>query len=332
MKRVYFLVSAIAMVLTACGGGSDGGSAPPPSVPPPPNQSPITVTSANSKPAVRVAYGATMQSVGTGDLVGGSGLASSPGGYQKPGVQSSIPGVLGRVVQGVPLGPDSYDCGVSGFQTISGDLANPLTLSVGDRINVDATNCDDGLGEVINGRMEMTVALFSGDILSGLYLMEMDVLLIDFRVTTATNDITSNGDSRVSIDTSGTPMLLLGISGTSLTNVSTAAGTETMTGFDTSQSVNTGTFPEPYTLASSGRVNSSQLTGYFDYATPVTFQGAGGAYPFAGEMLITGEGGGTIRLIALDEVNVRIETDVEGDGTVDSTEDTTWDDIAGTGV
>ena len=54
----------------------------------------------------------------------------------------------------------------------------------------------------------------------------------------------------------------------------------------------------------------------------------GADYPFAGEMLITGANNATIRLIALDSVNVRIETDTNGDGVVDATEDTTWDDIA----
>ena len=289
----------------------------------------MAITPDNSKPAARVAYGATVQSAGTGEMVGGTGLVSNPGGYQKPGVQSSLPGLLGRVVQGVPIGPDNYDCSVFGAQTLSGDIASPLTLSAGDRINVEAFDCDDGLGEVINGRMEMTVALFSGDILGGLYLLEMDVDLINFRVTTATDEVTSNGDSRVSIDTTGTPILLLGISGSSLATTSLSAGTEVLTAFETSQSVNTGVVPEPYTLSSSGRVNSSQLSGYVDFSTPVTFQGAGAGYPFAGELLITGANGGTIRLIALDDVNVRIETDIEGDGVVDASEDTTWADIAG---
>ena len=175
-------------------------------------------------------------------------------------------------------------------RTISGDLANPLTLSVGDRISVVATNCDNGLGEVVNGRMDMTVALFSGDVLSGLYMLEMDVVLTGFQVTTATDQVTSNGDSRVFIDTTGTPTLVLGIAGDSLTTVSTQYGTQVLTGFDTDQSVNTGVFPEPYTLTSSGRVNSSQLTGFIDYDTTVTFQGAGAGYPFAGELVVTGMG------------------------------------------
>ena len=104
--------------------------------------------------------------------------------------------------------------------------------------------------------------------------------------------------------------------------------TETVTNFSTSQTVDTSVQPEPYTLSASGTVNSTALSGSVTYTTTVTFQGAGGGYPFAGEMLLTGANGATIRLIALDETNVRIETDTDGDGVVDDTEDTTWDDIA----
>ena len=103
---------------------------------------------------------------------------------------------------------------------------------------------------------------------------------------------------------------------------------EVLTNFDTAQSVDTSVVPESYTLTTAGTVDSSQLSGSITYTTPVTFQGSGEGYPFAGELLITGAGGATIRLVTLDAINVRIETDTDGDGTVDATEDTTWDDIA----
>ena len=65
-----------------------------------------------------------------------------------------------------------------------------------------------------------------------------------------------------------------------------------------------------------------------DYTTPVTFQGAGDGYPFAGELLVTGANNASIRLVVIDAVNVRIDTDTDGDGEVDDSETTTWDDIA----
>ena len=121
--------------------------------------------------------------------------------------------------------------------------------------------------------------------------------------------------------------VVMSVSGSALTTV-TAAGTEVLTNFSTAQTVDTSVFPEPYTLTSSGNVDSSRLAGSISYSTPVTFQGAGGAYPFAGELLVAGANNATIRLIALDATTVRIETDADGDGIVDTTEETTWDDIA----
>ena len=66
---------------------------------------------------------------------------------------------------------------------------------------------------------------------------------------------------------------------------SSNTSTETLTNYATEQSVDAGITPAPYTLTSRGTVDSSQL----------------------------------------DNVNVRVELDSDGDGVVDVTVDTTWD-------
>lgn len=328
MKRISLLTSAAALLLSACGGGS--GSTPAVSPPVTGNTGDLVVTSSNAKPAARVAYDASSESRDSGGRVSDAGLASSPGGFQKPGAPAGLAGAVTSVLQKVPVS-QTVDCGIDptfGTQTLTYDFAAPGTLSANDTIVVEFTDCDQGLGEVLNGRMEMTVRIFSGDLLvSGLYLLEMDVMLIDFRVTTATDEILSNGDSTVSVDTTGNPLILMSISGNSLATV-TNTTTQIVTNFDNSQSVDTTAPPEPYTLDTSGTVDSTELDGIIAFTTPVTFQGAGDGYPFAGELLITGANGATIRLVALSDVNVRIDTDSDGDGMVDDSETTTWDDIA----
>jgi hypothetical protein len=330
MKRAFFLISSVALMLSACG-GSDS-SAPAPTVPPVVTATPLVITTANAKPAARVAYGSTMQSAETGDLVGGAGIASSPnGGFQKPGVQRGLAGLIAASLQKTPVS-ETVDCGptgTTGTQTITYDFANLGTLTAGDTIFIEAMDCDEGLGEILNGRIEMTVAVFSGDILfTGLYLLDMDVVLVDFEVATATDTILSNGDSLVSIDTTGNPVIFMAISGMSMATV-TNTNTDIVTNFDTSQSVDVTAPPEPYTLSASGTVDSTQIDGVISYATTSPFMGLGGAYPFQGTMVITGANGGTVTLIAQpDGITVTIETDADGDGTPESTEDTTWDDIA----
>jgi len=329
MNRVYPFLLSVSALLSACGGGGSKPVAP--TQPPVVGDPPLVLSTTNAKPAMQIAYGSTMQSMETGSLVGDSGIAStSSGDFQKASTQRSMSELLTRALQKDPLGPDTFDCGVSGTTTISGEIANILLgFTPGDTINVDAVDCDDGLGEVVNGRMEMTVVTFATDPLLGTYLLEMDVQLIDFEVVTATDTIVSNGDSRVSMDTNGTPLIVISISGLSMATVSMAS-TEIVSDFMTSQTVDTmaAAGSEPYTLSASGTINSTQLAGEIDYTSPVTFQGVGAAYPFAGQLLVTGANNGTVRLIALDEINVRIETDTNGDGTLESSEVTTWDDIA----
>jgi hypothetical protein len=319
---------SIALLLSACSGSSND-------TPPPPTGGgggvSLNIDSANALPAIRVAYGATAQSVDTGGLLDDAGVASSPdGGFAKLTPSNAAPGFVVRFMQKDPLGPFVENCPSGGTTTLNLDV-NLITfaagdLSIGDQIFVDYAECNNGLGEVANGSMVFTVANYTGDLESGSYRLEMDVLLIDFAVTTATDTVTSNGDSTVIIDTTGDPMILLSISGNSLSSVS-AASTETVTSFLTTQTVDTSTFPEPYTLNSSGTVDSSQLAGVIEFETPVTFQGMGAAYPFAGELLVSGVNS-AVKLVVLTDTTVRIETDSDGDGVFESAEETTWDDIA----
>ena len=329
MKRAYPVFLFIPVFLSACGGGSGGFVEAPPGG----GTNEMVVSTANSKPAARAAYGSTTSNVDNGGMAGGGGIASTaPGGLQKFQFERTLQHLAGRAALQLEFGPLMQPCLQSGSMTVSGDLVTGLPYSVGDTINIDATDCDDGLGEVINGRMEITIAAFSGDILFGpTYNIGMNVSLIDFEVATATDTKLSNGDSAITVDTTGTPLVVMSISGTSLTTVSNAS-TDIVSNFQTTQTVDTSVAVEsaPYTLTSSGTIDSTQLGGVMVYSTPVTFQGAGSGYPFAGEMLISGANGATIRLIALTETTVRIEVDADGDGVVDvdGTEDTTWEDIA----
>lgn len=327
MKRALFLITTTALLISACGGGS---SAPAPNLPPPTGNSDLVVTTANAKPAVRTAYSASSASMDTGGMVGAPGITAAPGGLQKPAAPSGIAALVDSALRKVPV-TDTVGCGIdgtTGSQTTTYDFAVLGTLTAGDTIVVEFTNCDQGLGEVLNGRMEMTVLAFSGDLLvSGLYQMDMEVQLVNFRLTLPTDEILQNGDSTVSVDTTGTPMILMSISGNSLATVTNTA-TQIITNFSTAQSVDTSVLPEPYTMDTSGTVDSTELGGIISYSTPVTFQGAGDGYPFAGELLIEGANGASIRLVVLDASNVRIDIDTDGDGNVDSSETTTWDDIA----
>ena len=166
MKTRFAFTLSIALLVTACGGGGNGAPA---TVTPPVNPLGLVIDAANAKPAVRVAYGATMQALDTGALVGSSGIASSGNdGFSKLSSNDAFAAAFRRALQKVPLGPDVYPCLIGGTVTISGDLASLFTLTPGDRINIEYVDCDDDLGEVLNGRIEMTVATYSGDVILGI--------------------------------------------------------------------------------------------------------------------------------------------------------------------
>jgi hypothetical protein len=48
------------------------------------------------------------------------------------------------------------------------------------------------------------------------------------------------------------------------------SGTGTVSGYSTTQTVDTSVVPEPYTLSSSGTIDNTELAGEIDFSTPVT--------------------------------------------------------------
>ena len=324
MQRYLSLILATALTVAACGGGSDSGGLTPPVVPNPS----LSIDVGNGQTAVRAAYVAAVASGETAGLVGNSGLiADSGSGVSKTRPRPGLAKSITTAVSSVPVGPETLPCDLSGSITISGDLANPLTLTTGDTITIDADNCNDGLGEVIDGLIAMTVDAFSGDVNSGLFDLTMSLDLTSLRITTGTDTLTSNGDSTVRLNTLNSPAVSASVSGNSLSAAS-GSRTETLSNYSSVQTLDTGLTPSPYTMDSSGTLDSSELSGVVDYDTVVMFQGFDDDYPSSGELLVSGDMS-SARLIALDSANVRIEIDSNGDGSVDDVIDTTWAALVG---
>lgn len=321
MKYASSLTAVAAVVIAGCGGSSDGGgigsSNPPVTVPAPD----LALTSDNGMQVLQIAYATASSSGDMAGLVTNTGISADPGAVSKLPGQLSKP--LSTAISSVPVGPETVPCDVSGSITISGELENPLTLSRGDTISIDADNCDDGLGEVTDGLIETTVDAFAGDIASGAYDMTMSIVLTNFQVTTADDVLLNNGDVTVMLDTT-TPLFVdASVRGDSMASSSNAM-TETLYNFLTAQTIDSGATPSPYTMDAAGIVDSSELGGVVEYSVPVMFQGFDNDYPGSGELLVTGADGSTIRLIALDNVNIVIEIDSDGTAPADETINTTW--------
>jgi hypothetical protein len=50
-----------------------------------------------------------------------------------------------------PNGPTAYDCPVGGTFTVTGNVADPNTITAGDFINYESSACDSGTGYTVDG-------------------------------------------------------------------------------------------------------------------------------------------------------------------------------------
>jgi hypothetical protein len=318
------LIALLPLVLAACGGPSNDNNGNPL-----PGAS-MVIDDQNALQVSQVTYESASTSGDIADLAGSTGITGSTGGdLLKP--SPSHPGVIDYLSQ-VPIGPLELPCAVSGTLTLTADFADPTgqTLSAGDTISTDFSNCDDGVGETLDGTMQAEILAFTGDINSGIYELTMRMELSNFQSTTATEVLLANGDGTATINTLAMPQVDVSVSGESMLT-DTNDSTELLADYASEQTLDTGITPSPYTLVTSGTLESSQLDGTVTYWTPVTFEGVDANYPNAGEMLIVGDSS-SARLIAQAngiDVVIEIYSNAAGTGAPDSTVNTTWVELAG---
>jgi hypothetical protein len=142
---------------------------------------------------------------------------------------------------------------------------------------------------------------------------------------TGTDTSTNNGDATVSLDYTQSPFLEAGVSGSSMT-IDSNSSSETLSNYASRQTIDAGVQELPYTMTAFGTLDTTELDGIVQYSTPVTFTGEGFDYPSSGSMLVEGEDS-SARLTAVDNVDVTIEVDANGDGVIDDTINTTWADL-----
>lgn len=317
-------------LLAGCGGsGSSNGSSIAPVVAPP-----ADITSQNAPAIAGAVVQAALGGGGLGSFAGlgsgagsvladpGSQLLSRLGGIQKSQTESLQAKAQSGELQA--LIPETMSpCINSGSVTVSGNIANPTTLSPGDTINLAFSLCDDGAG-VVNGTYAMRITGFTGDLISGSFSFGVTVTLTGFQVTDAGETVTANGDISINLDTSTMPTLTVSVTANSL-SMSTGTSSETLTNFSVTESVDELTFA--YTMDASGTLTSSAFTGSVTFSTAASLQGDAVGYAFSGELTITGAGSASIRVMVLDGVFIRLEIDLDGDGDADEFVDTTWDEV-----
>ena len=319
LARLSVLSTSILIAACSSGGTTFGGTEPP--------GASFAITPTNATTVASASWEAVVTSGEFGELGGSLGLSSSiPGGVTKATQSLKAAGLPADGAQQVPLGPDVQPCLLDGFVTVSGEIADLLTLTRGDTFEVLYELCDDGAGEIVDGLVAFTVGDFSGDLLLGTYLLSMDAVVTNLQVVTGTDTITNNGDATVTLDTMQTPYIEASSSGSAMT-VDYNARSQTLRNYVSNQTLDAGLQTLPYTMSAAGLLDTTELAGVVQYSTPVTVAGEGADYPDTGSLLVEGENS-SARLTAVDNVNVTIEVDTNGDGVTDETINTTWAELA----
>lgn len=314
--------------LAGCSGSGGGGSSAPAVAPP------ADITSQN---APAIAGSVVQTALGGGSLGSFAGLGTGAGSVLvDPGAQlfSKLGGIQrsqtvalqakARSGELQALIPETTTpCINSGSVTVSGNIANPTTLSPGDTINLVFSLCDDGAG-MLDGTYAMRITSFSGDLISGSFSFGVTVTLTGFQMGDGPEAVTANGDVSISLDTGTMPTLTVSVTANSL-SMSTATSSETLINFSVTETVDELTFA--YTMDASGTLTSSAFTGSVTFTTAASLQGDAVGYAFSGELTITGAGSASISVIVLDDVFIRLEIDLDGDGAADEFVDTTWDEV-----
>jgi hypothetical protein len=308
--------------LAGCGGGGGDADAPAPLA---------AITTTNAQAIASSVVTASLEGGDMGSFAGFTPVgasASSPKSarvsYSKVAeIQNAQIGALLQHTQAValvPVGPEVSPCTGGGTVTLSGNLADPATLSPNDTITLNYASCVEG-DTTTNGQFSMRVTSFSGDPASGTFTFAVTTTITSFQVAVAGETATLNGSVSISIGLAGSTVTTTVTS--SSISVGDGSSNHTLHDYSSVHTLTSGSF----TLDVSGRLTSSDFSGTVNFDTTVLLQGMGDGYAFTGQLLITGANGATIKVIVLDSTYVRLEVDSNGDGVVDATLDVTWDDL-----
>ena len=330
MQRKAVIMITSSLLFAGCSSGGGGGVTGPVVVPGPT----VSITSTNAAEVAKVSYDTALDSGEFADLSGtGLFISGTSGGFSKLDGAIAASAKVGNSGESqVPIPALTTECEVIGDVTVSGQIADPITptLTAGDFFVIDYNNCDDGFGDVTDGLVRMEVDAFTGVLADEAFDLTATFTLGNLQIRTGQDVMTSDGAVSATIDTTNALSLFTGVSGELMT-LDRNQSSERLTEFASSMNVDISQQVPTYTRSASGTLDSTQLAGVVRYSTPVVFQGLGNDFPNAGEFLVQGAAS-SLRLIAENNTDVRIELDTDGDGNVDETIETTWAELAASGV
>jgi hypothetical protein len=313
------LAFGIATTIATGGGGSGGGGSPisGPTLP---------LNAANAPSAASAVIIAIDTTFDIGDITG-IGIPIQAGDMSLS--MSSIKSADAIPAMTVALAaPIVEECINGGTADITYTLADPNTVTDGDRIVAVFDNCDLGDGDVIDGNIDLTVSAIEGDIFSDIFLLAFEVVMTGIEIDDGSEVVTADGDFTLTFDNLEFPVLRLNVAGNELASGSNGEML-TLTNFDNDLSVDFGIVPEAIAALVSGTLEIQGLGGSIDYTTPVVIEAADDLDPHSGEILLTGADDSSVRIVIVDTAHITLEVDENGDGVIDEYIYTNWAELNG---
>lgn len=325
MKLHVLMQVAVLGLLAGCGGGGggDGGSGS--------NNGPIT---AQNAPVVASAAQSAISESSDGGTSGTNFfVASVSGGPAKDFNLGDL--AIDQVLRlrksaGLITAAATNPCATSGTVTdnFSNNDTNP-EFTAGDTLSLSFDNCVEG-GVLLDGALTIALNSLSGDpaVPGSNYSLTISVAFNNFVVDEGDESGEINGSLTVSANRSGNiETITVSSSALTIRDTSTASGQVlALNGFSVTEEYNEAT--GSYAISVTGTLNDSRI-GFNVVATTITpLVSDDFGDPTSGSIRLTAGDGTSVTLTAtgggINGDEVRLEVDTNGDGTIDSTLNTSW--------
>lgn len=221
---------------------------------------------------------------------------------------------------------------ISGEATHSINDVGPVGLSTGDSADFVFSGCTvdvDGDMFTLDGALHLSAEDIAGDT-PEFFTREIRASFDSVTAVIRGVTVIIDGEITTSVSSSDGITLVAVASGNSLdvfAQQDDEAFSGTLTDFHSEATVDTGA--DTFSLVFEATLDTEELSGGAHVETTVPFTGTVNENPSAGTFVATGPLGATVTLIAVDNVNVRVLIDADGDGVSGTTVETTWDALDG---
>lgn len=321
-------VLGLAALLAACGGGGGGGNSNEP-------EGRLTLSADNYVRAGQEALSAGMQFEETSEFIVGAQVSRRDDSAFVELALRALRRHLGTAVTAPPLAvgavvSTTFGCdNAGGSYTLSANDANGNDLfDAGDTLTYTFSQCVLD-GDSANGSLSIGIRTLSGSLGSNVYSATLGMTMNGLSLSGSSGEYTGDGQFDISIAGTAAHTGSASISAPSFRSSGRFGGsssTRTLSNYSVAESHVPENGGERSTLRFEGSLASTGLENKrITLSTRTPFVVAGGAvYPSSGQAVVSGAGGGTVRITALDAVTVRFELDANGDGSYETSSTRTW--------